>query len=162
MGIGQFGAGLGGAGQDPVYLPSPPAPVLPPRAVKFDPSVKQFLLFDENGNAIDVHPVDQIVALRLTTEQGQSASSPGLGQRYRVLFNAAQPVRHQDIALKETKRVLQDLIDAGDIKLLSVVLTTDPVNNAKVVIPSYVNLRSPKTDPRYPLANAVQAPPVKV
>lgn len=154
MGAGQFGAGQGGAGMDPVYVAISPSPVLPPRAVKYDPSIKQYVLTDSNGNKIDVHPIDQIVATRLTVEQGSSASSPTLGQRIRKLWNRSQPDRYQQIALSECTRVLADLINAGDVKLLSVAVTLDPVNGARVVIPTYVNLRSPATNPRFPDQNA--------
>jgi hypothetical protein len=157
MGAGQFAAGAGGAGWDPVYIPAPPNPVLPPRAVKYDPSIKQFVLVDSSGNAIDVHPVDQIVALRLTTEQGQSASSPKLGTRIRALINGAAPAKHQQIARSEVLRVLKDLLDAGDIKLIDVVATTNATNGAVAFVISYTNLRDPLTDPRYPLARVTQA-----
>jgi hypothetical protein len=154
MGAGQFGAGAGGAGMDPVYLAVPPAPFTGPRAVKYDPSIKQYVLTDANGNKIDVHPVDQIVVTRLTVEQGSSASSPTLGQRIRKLWNRSQPARYQQIAQAECTRVLQDLINAGDVKLLSVSVTFDPVNGARVVVPTYVNMRSPLTNPRFPDQNA--------
>ena len=158
MGAGQFGAGAGGAGQDPVYLAVPPSAVLPPRAIKYDPTIKQYVLRDANGNAIDVHPIDQIVVSRWTTEQGQSASSPLLGQRLRKLFAVTAPARKPQVANAEMQRVVQDLINAGDIRYLGTVLRVDPVNNSTVVVPSYVNLRDPLTDPRYPTQNALSVP----
>lgn len=158
MGAGQFGCGLGPCGADPVYIPAAATPVLARRAVKYDPSIKQWVLLDASGNQIDVHPVDQMVAVRLTVEQGQSASSPTLGQRIRARINAAAPARHQQIALEECTRALQDLIDAGDVLLLSVVRSFDPVNGAVVFIPSYVNVRT--ADPRYPKQSATSAPPI--
>jgi len=150
MGLGDFTLGQGLMGHDPVYILVPPAPVLVPRAVKYDPSIKQYDLFDNNGNAIDVHPVDQIVAIRLTTEEGQSGSSPTLGTRIRKLCRAAAPPRHQQIALTECKRVLKDLLDAGDVKLISVVVSRNPVNGAEIFIITYLNVRALSVNPRYP------------
>lgn len=155
MGMGDYPMGLGLAGADPVYKPVPPALVLVPRAVKYDPSIKQYVLFDVNGNAIDVHPVDQIVAIRLTTEQGQSASSPLLGTRIRSLCRAAAQARHQQIAQSEVNRVLKDLIDAGDAKIISVVAQRNPINMAEIFIVTYVNLRAQLVNPRYPQMQVV-------
>lgn len=153
MGAGSFGAGLGGAGFDPVYLPIPQQPVLTPRAVLYDPSVKQYLLTDSNGNKVDVHPIDQIVATRLTMQQGQSASRPDLGTRIRARFAQAAPVRHPQIAYQEVSAELADLISAGDVKLWSVQLLVTPAG-AEIVVPTYTNMRDPNTNPNNPSANA--------
>lgn len=161
MGAGDFPAGAGIAGFDPVYLPVPAAAIVPPRAVKYDPSVKQFLLTDSNGNPTDVHPVDQIVALRLTSEQGQSKSVPGLGTRIRVRFQASPPSKRQQIAFDEVSTQLDDLIKAGDVLLVSVSVATN-LNATSVVVASYVNLKSPKLNQQAPLQSAVNAPPITV
>lgn len=161
MGAGDFSSGAGGAGLDPVYLPAPVSAVLPPRAVKYDPFVKQYLLTDANGNAIDVHPIAQIVAMRLTTERGVSASSPDLGTRIRRRFDAAAPTRHKQIAYDEVRATLADLIAAGDILFVGVTVTTDAFSRT-IVTASYVNLRDPDVDQRYPLQSAVTAPSVSI
>lgn len=161
MGAGDYGAGAGIAGADPVYIAPAVAPVLRPRAALYDPTIKQFVLTDANGNAIDVHPVDQMVAIRLTTEQGASGSSPTLGQRIRARFALAAPTRHLQIAFSEVSNTLSDLVAAGDVILVSVELSRN-VNGAQVVIPTYVNLRHPDTNPQFPLQNATSATQVSV
>jgi len=159
MGAGQFGAGFGSAGVDPVYVPVSPSVVVPPRAVKYDPSVKGFLLTDASGNAIDIHPVDQMVAVRWTWEQGVSASSPSVGQKIRARMAQVGPSKWLAIAVDEFNQAVADLVAAGDVKVLGVTQAVNPSNNSIVFIPSYVNLRDPKTDPRYPLANAQSLQP---
>lgn len=154
MGAGDFPAGAGLAGADPVYLPVPPAPPLTPRAVLYDPSVKQYLLRDARGNAIDVHPIDQIVATRLTTQQGQSASAPTLGTQIRAKFALAGPARHQQIAYQEVASALSDLLSNGDVKLWSVSLQIDPSNLRELITAIYTNLRDPNTNPNDPSGNA--------
>lgn len=159
MGAGQYGCGVGPCGADPVYVPQSPSPVVPPRAVKYDPSVKGFVLTDANGNAIDVHPVDQMVAVRWTWEEGVSASSPTVGQRIRARMAVSAPNKWLSIAVDEFNLAVADLVTAGDVKVLGVVQTVNPTNGAVVFVPSYVNLRDPNTDPRYPLANAQSLQP---
>jgi hypothetical protein len=161
MPMGEFPMGGGTMGLDPVYKPDPPAPVVNPRATKFDPSIKQFVLVDANGNPVDVHPVDQIVAVRWTTQVGQSASSPLMGTRLRTLIQGAAPSRHQAIALAEFNRVVADLVSAGDIVVFGVGLTQDPLNGAEVYTPTYANLRDPNTNPRNPRLNAKSLPPLQ-
>ena len=161
MPMGEFQMGMGNMGLDPVYRPNPPAAVPPPRAMKFDPSIKQFVLTDPNGNEVNVHPVDQIVAVRWTTQVGQSASSPQMGTRLRTLINGAAPSRHQAIALAEFNRVVTDLVSSGDIVVFGVGLTQDPLNGAEVYTPTYANLRDPNTNPRSPRLNAKSPPPLQ-
>jgi hypothetical protein len=144
---GMFPAGFGPAGVTPVYVSIPAAPLTPPRAIFYDPSIKQYSLTDNLGNLFDVDPVDQIVATRATTEQGQSASNPSLGQRIRARWRYAQPAQKLAIAQQEIATEFADLVKAGDMIILSVVLKTN-ANNANVVVFSYKNL-----------ANRVVSPP---
>lgn len=151
MGAGDFPAGTGLAGFDVPYIPGTSTPFLP-RAVFFDPTTSQFYLQDEDGNYIDMHPIDQIVVLRLCTRQGQSKSLPSLGTRL-ALICARQPAQKvPQLATNEVKRVLKDLIDNGDILLVRVT-TDNHLRGQNIFKVSYVNLRDPATNIRFPLTN---------
>jgi hypothetical protein len=147
MPMGDFPAGAGPAGADPVYKPAPQNPPQPAAAIFYDPSIKQY------DPTIAVHPIDQIVASRCTAQKNQSASSPDLGTRIRARFAAAPPSQHMQIAYQETSNALADLISAGDIQLVGVTLTRSNTG-AQVVIPNYVNLRTSGASPAYPLPGA--------
>lgn len=149
MGLGSFGLGTTPFGADRVYIPPALPAVLTPRALYYDPSTKQFLLYDALGNAIDVHPVDQIVALRLTTTQGQSASDTTLGTRLALLTQGLSTARATQVATQEVTSVVQDLLDNGDILLVSVVADMSVYGRASFAV-TYVNLRLPQTSRRYP------------
>lgn len=138
---GTFPAGFGPAGVTPVYKPLPATPLAVPRAVKYDPSVKGYVLTDNTGNIADVHPIDQIVATRATTEQGQSGSDLTLGQKILARWKFTFPDQKLAVATQEMNETFADLIEAGDISDLNVALSVN-VNGAKVVILKYHNLRS--------------------
>jgi hypothetical protein len=138
---GTFPAGFGPAGVSPPYVSIPPSPLVPPRAVKYDPSIRQYVLYDNLGNLTDVDPVDQIVATRATVEQGQSGSNPSLGQRIRARWRIAAPSQKLAIAQQEIKTEFKDLTDAGDIAILSVVLKQNAAG-ANVVVFAYKNTSS--------------------
>lgn len=152
MGAGDAPAGAGLAGFDVPYIPPVPQKPFLPRAAFFDPSINQFLTYDENGNPIDMHPIDQIVVLRLATRQGQSKSLTTLGTRLAVVCARLPAAKVPQAAYSEVSSVLNDLIVNGDILLASV--TVDQrLRGQNIFKVSYVNLRSPLTNPRYPLSN---------
>jgi len=140
MGAGTFPA-FGPAGFDPVYNPASAAPPISARALKYDPSIRQFVLLDERGNAIDVDPVDQIVAIRLTTFVGQSGSQPTLGTRLLQITASTAPDRIPQAARSEVARVLSDLVASGDVRLVSV-NTFNGENGRYIFTVSYANLRT--------------------
>jgi hypothetical protein len=151
MGAGDFQAGAGPAGFDPVYVPATPSPPFLPRAPFFDPSINQFLTLDENGNPIDMHPIDQIVTLRLTTRKGQSKSATSLGTRLAIVCARLPAPKVLQTAYNEVRSVMQDLITNGDVLLLSV--TVKQLRGQNVFAVAYVNLRDPATNPRFPTSN---------
>jgi hypothetical protein len=148
--------GSGSMGSDPVYLPAAVAGPLTPRAVFYDPNLKQFVLLDASGNAIDVHPVDQIVAMRLTGYQGQSPSAPDVGTRFRRITQGMPPAKAQQLATSEANRVLADLIAAGDITIQSVATDLSVYSRVMIAV-TYVNLRDPRNSLRYPNTVAFSA-----
>lgn len=157
MGAGNFRAGAGIAGVNPVIRTAPLLPLVTPRAIFYDPSVRNYDPSVSDGQGGGIHPIDQIVATRLTIEQGTSASNPTLGMRVRARFNGAAPDQHQAIAQQEVQIALADLLAAGDVLVLSVVLATDPSNGAQGITVNYQNMRDPRVNPRYPAQNARSA-----
>lgn len=157
MGFGSFGLGTSSFGADPVYVPSPAAAETYPRAVLYDPRVRQFVLVDQFGNNTDVHPVDQIVAIRLTSFEGQSASAPDLGTRLRNLSQGLTQDKAQTVAYQEVTRVLLDLLNAGDVVLVSVIADLSFYGRASYAV-TYVNTRDPNNSTRYPTTVAIGQP----
>lgn len=153
MGLGSFPLGSGGLGLDPVYKPAAVAPPAMPRAMLYDPRLKQFVLLDVNGIPTDVHPVDQIVAMRLTRYVNDSPSDKNSGTRLRLLAPLMTDANAQKIATTEISRVLGDLITAGDIRFLGVVADLSVYGRAAFA-PSYINLRL-QPNLRYPQTTVV-------
>jgi len=154
MGAGEFPAGYGLAGLDPLNPISPsifgnqPVP-----AIYFDLLTRRFL-FDTNGRARGMHPIDQRVLLMLGVELGSIPSSPTVGNRFRKRLSRVAAAKMDAIALDETKVTLKTLLDAGDIALLSVATDGKTVPGRVVIAIGYVNLRDPKTNLRNPGLNA--------
>lgn len=154
MGAGTFSAGSGGAGVDPGYVPPPPPAYTLPRALKFDPSVRQFVQ-NADGSMADIHPVDAQVAYLLFFEAGSSPSQPTLGTRIRQRTTRVNPKQVPAIVLDEVRSALGKLIAAGDVRLVTV--TVDQTSPGAIFYTvSYVNLRDPATDILYPLAKSVR------
>lgn len=150
MGLGSFGLGTGVLGADPVYVSAAVAGPVFPRALLYDPRLRQFVLLDPiTGNAIDVHPVDQIVAIRCTTYEGQVGSDPTLGHRLRTITSGMTQQKAQQAAEAEFNRILADLVQAGDISIQSVVADVSVYSRGQFAI-TYVNLRDPRNALRYP------------
>jgi hypothetical protein len=162
MPAGDYPAGQGPAGFDPVWVPTPPTPAFLPRAEFYDPFQKRFFLTQEDRlglpaatppTYIDMHPIDQIVALRGTTQKGQSKSATDLGTRIAAVCARQPSARVPQLAYQEVANVFADLIANGDILLLSVTADTS-VRGRNLFTINYVNLRDPSTNPKFPLANA--------
>lgn len=154
MGGYLYPAGVSPAGRDPTVFLAPPPIVVTPRAVKFNPTTKQFVM-NADGQLADVHPVDAAVARILCIEQGSVPSQPSLGTRLRALTNRVDPRQVPNIALNEVKRALQPYIDRGDVLLVSVTADVSTPGRTIFVV-QYVNMRDPATNPTNPLPNATR------
>ena len=154
MGAGSFPAGMGGAGVDPSYVPLSAPAYTPPRALMFDPRVRQFVQ-NADGSMADVHPVDAQVVYLLFFEAKSSPSQPALGTRIRKRITRVNPKQIPAIVLDEVKTTLGKLIAAGDITLVSVTVDQNSPGAVFYTV-SYVNLRDPATDVRNPLATSVR------
>lgn len=151
MGAYLYPAGRAGAGIIPGFVGPPPPVIVTPRALKYDVQAKAFVM-NADGQMADVHPVDAAVAMALTIEYGSVPSLPTFGTQLRQRVQRADPRQIPNIALTETKRCLQALIDRGDIQLISV--QTDTSTRGRVLAAvAYVNLRDPNTNPTNPVPN---------
>lgn len=140
MGAGLFPAGLGGAGLNPVQLPSAAqTAAAPPQALLFDPGARGFVT-NLDGSIAGVHPVDQSVALAMFFEEGSIPSSPTTGNRFRKLLSRSDPARQQTIVQTEALRCLARLIADKDIALLAAVAYPSAHGRTLVRL-EYFNLR---------------------
>jgi hypothetical protein len=153
MGAGEFPAGAGLAGSDPVNPAS--ASIFgraPARALTFDLLTRRFL-FNSDGSATDTHPVDQKVVLALGVELGALLAAPTIGNRLRARLSRVAPQKIAAIALDEVRVTLKRLLDANDIALLSVDVDGETVRGRVTIAIAYVNLRDPATNPQNPVLN---------
>lgn len=145
--MGAFRMGSGPMGFDPLIFttPAPPPPLNPAR--NWDAAIRAFDQLSD-GTFLGVHPVDQMVQMLLTIEQGSVPALGNVGQRYRARLLGAPPQQVPTIVLDETKVAIKQLLDAGDVALLGV--TADASVKGRVLISvAYQNLRGPTpTDQR--------------
>ena len=137
MGAGSCPAGHAPAGADAGVSSGPPRPTTYPRAIQFLAQQRGFPI-DDAGRYIDVHPVDQRVAMKLTFVAGSLGSNQEIGHKLRSIpytTAATVPAEVRDaVAL-----ALADELAAGEIKILEIV--TEAVSLARIaVVVSYVNL----------------------
>ena len=102
-GAGFNGAGLDmGAGADLLTFSVPAPPPVMPAAVNYDASQK-LLTENADGTFLTVHPVDQIVQIRLTIPDGAVAAMRGVCARYGKRLTGVPAQQKQSIALDETR-----------------------------------------------------------
>jgi hypothetical protein len=142
MPAGSYGAGSGGAGFDPLFV-SDSTLGAPTRALRYDLATRRFVE-DGAGGFVDIHPVDQKVALLLGTEQGSLPSVATMGQRYRARVNGIDPRLIPAVVLDETRVTLAALLTAQDIELLDVKTDAASFRGRVVIAVTYRNLRDPR------------------
>jgi hypothetical protein len=135
-GAGYSGGGIGPAGFNPAAAPDPSKVGRPPRAVNYDPSIRDFTT--TNGYYDAIHPVDQAVALALTIEQGSLKSAPTVGQTYRKIprLSGASFVKQVE---DRTNLALKRLLDAQQIRIVAVNVEQNTIGQTKIEV-VYVNL----------------------
>lgn len=141
-----YPAGTGPAGHEPVP-PDPTRPAELAPAVAFDPQTRTFL-FDEEGEALLVHPVDQGVALALGFQVNGVAAAPGVGLDVARLKRTS-PEAMQQAVLDVVRTALAPLIDAGDIAFYGAPLMPDADGRPWFFV-DYANLRLPSSSPKAP------------
>jgi len=153
MGAGNFPAGFGPAGLDPLPDPVPPRSVTPPAALRYDGATKDFPL-DANGHYLGIHPVDQAVALALLIGLGTISSARNTGAAFRQIKRITPSTVAQ--ATDMANAALKDLVRAKKIEILDISVETRVPPGATLVAVSYTNLVTKKratiTTPSKPFA----------
>lgn len=148
MPAGNAAAGIQPAGYDPRNAPAPGQRKLPPRAVNYDPRIRDFTTTVPvtGGLALydAVHPVDQQVVLALTIDLGSLTSAPTVGNTYRQIQTLGIASLQNQVE-DRTRAALKKLTDAQKIKILAIEtdLTAAKVGQLKIAV-TYVNLLTAK------------------
>lgn len=151
MGAGDFDAGLGLAGEDPLPALTPPRNVQPPVALWFDGASADFLLDTGTGLYVPLHPVDQAVALALCIREGTLGSAPEVGNQLRTIRKLGPTTA----ATADTmvRNALSNLVQNKDIDLRKVEVQTRTPQGALLVAVTYHNLRRDAQQPRTVMVN---------
>lgn len=142
MGFGDYPCGDFPAGDDPTPARAAQRQVPDTAAVYFDPSTKDFPL-DADGFYVAIDPVDQRVALALTTVEGSMSGSTDVGSRLRRI-KYLDPLHIKALVTDAVKVALADEINAKNIALVSVEVDL-PNASALLVRVTYQNLRLVKS-----------------
>jgi hypothetical protein len=137
MGAGDYPAGAGPAGSDPIVSTGPAVDKRFPVPL-YDLQSKDFPL-DSFGEYRATHPVDQAVSLALGIQLGKVAGDPTLGNSLKAIIKAGGPTLQNNVETR-IRTALKALLDASDIELGTIVVETIPLGGFLVAIP-YRNLR---------------------
>lgn len=144
MGAGDFSAGVGMAGLDPVFSTKRKTRRLDV-ATFFDLSVRDAVLL-EDGRITAAHPVDQQVQMSFAIERGTLRSAPEIGHTLRQLRRGnRQQVTQDFIARVLDAQPYAQLILEQKIEHLGVELTV-PASGAVFGFIKYRNLRRSPSD----------------
>lgn len=141
MGLGDFPCGGSPCGHDALPPPVPPRTTQPPVALRYDGATKDFLK-DDSGRYLEVHPVDQEVALALCVGLGTLPSVPGAGAAFRKIKRITNST--PNLASDMAKAALSDLVRAGKIQIQSIAAETRVPPGATLIAVTYVNLVTKK------------------
>lgn len=146
MGAGSYRAGIGPAGASPITS-NLSLPNQGQRAALFDPLSKTFPLGDD-GKHVDIHPVDQAMAMALCIPAGALKSAPKTGHTLREIPRAEGDTVHRE-AEDRVRRATAGIVARGDVALLKISVASDPLPNGRLLVDvSYRNLRLSRTDPQ--------------
>lgn len=139
MALGDYAAGEGPCGFDPRVTTDRTAPVVP-KAILID-LVTRRTLFDSNGYARAMDPVDQEVALSIGIEKGAITSAPNTG------LDVQRILRASDAALLTTATDAVNVAVArplarGDIRILAV--NVERREGRVLILCDYYNVRTAK------------------
>jgi hypothetical protein len=121
MALGDYPAGEGPAGFDPVMASSRVAPVVP-KALYIDLE-KRTVLYDANGYAKAMHPVDQTMAICCGIKKGTLTSSPDDGLDVDRILQASLASR-QSVAEDAVNVAAAGPIGRGDVTIRRVLAST--------------------------------------
>lgn len=138
-GVGSFPAGATLAGTDGPGVTTIRALTRPARAILWDPSTRTFPT-DSNGAFLDIHPVDQAVALALTQALTSVRSASTVGTDWSSLSRktgGALQKAAEDVA----RASLDPWVRSGDITILGITAVAVVRGNNQVEV-DYMNNRT--------------------
>lgn len=138
MGAGQFPAGFGPSGADPVVEPTAARAVTLPAALLLEGRTLDYTL-DAAGLYTGLHPVDAWVANQLLIRRGTLASAPTAGQGLREVRRLGTP-RAAAQARDLIQQALKERVDSGDITIVKIDIETSGLGRLLAAV-SYVNNR---------------------
>ena len=99
MGAGEFAAGDGGAGEDPVAAASPAVNLQPPAAAFLDLATRN-LRVNQDGSYAVMHPADQAAQLSFMVRRGTLSSSPNIGHTFFEAPPLSGAAKQKDLDLR--------------------------------------------------------------
>ena len=150
MGMGDFPAGCGPAGLDPIVATTARAKKSPPQALQYDLATRRFVQ-NADGSMASVHPIDQQVDLAMGIALGSLPGTPTQGNRLRRIQRAAGQTLQREVE-DAVYDALNLLTTAKKITVLAVLVAT-PAPGQVIVQLVYVNMVTRKRlQPRFALA----------
>jgi hypothetical protein len=145
MAAGDFPAGEGPAGLDPVLTSAPLERFLAGAARKYDPSIQDWAS-DDRGNHTAAHPVDQqmVTCLTMAAKSIRSAADQGsdfFGLEY------IDPQKQDVIVTRILERSVIHLTSTGRAQIISIVVQPDKDRNRTLAAVTYKNLETGKVAP---------------
>lgn len=141
MSAGDFEAGAGVAGLDPVSAPSAPRNVRPPLALWFQGLTRDFPLRDD-GQYQSTHPVDQEVELAMEISRGKVPALPTLGTDFTNLPLSNPQLLQAEVERRVNGGRVGELERAGSIRIIELLAIRTTRNGVGVRL-QYVNLQDP-------------------
>jgi len=123
-GAGAYPAGIGPAGFSPATDATGRESPLP-LAAFYDPNKRAFP-FNDDGEAVGVHPVDQEAVLRVTVDKGSIKCAPNVGISFKRIRTASKSTLLRIID-DEIRSAWAPMVATGDITILGVTLAVEGV-----------------------------------
>jgi hypothetical protein len=147
MGAGDYPAGDGPAGLDPVQSVDARSGARAPAALRFDAETREFLIdesTEEYANFLESHPVDQGMSLSLLVRRGDVPAVPELGNELHRVTGTKSTLAAQINRYVMNAYPLRDLVLAREIEVTSVQYSWSAIGRLIVRV-DYRNLVTGKT-----------------
>lgn len=140
MGAGEFAAGDGAAGEDPVAVPSAASANTPPPAPYLDLGLRNYKL-NADGTIARMHPVDQAAQWSFAVVRGTHKADPRVGHTFfKSPPGLSGEAKQNDLTLRALDAFpFSRLIKAGQIEFVSVQFV-DPKKGETRIAVHYRNL----------------------
>jgi hypothetical protein len=140
MGAGDFEAGAGPAGEDPVVEQTPYQPIKPPAAIYLDLATRDSRL-DSNGNWDAMDTTEQQVVISFAYFKGTVKSAPNVGNDFNQLpRNRGAALIPDALRIASEAFPFSDLIAKGYASLEGVIVQSPKWGEARIAV-QWRNLR---------------------